>query len=194
MFVILTSLLRESKIATADCAILDDWNQVLIKRAVTSAQAIWWRPLEKSVVNEKISCDLQAIFKWWWELIPHQDTTSLPYERNRKLSCLSMGHWLWDRMWTKLCRWNGYVSYGLGADNEEEFSPSLSDRAPVTGIWNLAQSISDPRAEISGILVIVRRSSTTSTSTTYWFQYFCCFELLVFRFPRAQIFPLEVFT
>ena len=40
-------------------------------------------------------------------------------------------------------------------------SPSLPDRGP-TGIWNLAHSISDPRAAISGMLVMVRRSSSTS--------------------------------
>ena len=41
------------------------------------------------------------------------------------------------------------------------FSPSLPDRGPTqgwgpTGIWHLTHSISDPRAEISGILVMVR--------------------------------------
>jgi len=51
------------------------------------------------------------------------------------------------------------------------FSPSLPDQAP-TGIWNSVYSISDPRAEISGILVMVRRSSATSRSTTYWFKLF----------------------
>ena len=50
-------------------------------------------------------------------------------------------------------------------------SPSLPDRGP-TGIRNLAHSVSDPRAEISGILVMVRRSSSTSRDTTYWFLYF----------------------
>ena len=39
------------------------------------------------------------------------------------------------------------------------FSPSLTERGP-TGIWHLALSISDPRAEISGTLVMVRRSSS----------------------------------
>ena len=43
----------------------------------------------------------------------------------------------------------------------QHFSPSLPDRGP-TGIWNLAHSISDARAEISGILVMVRHSSATS--------------------------------
>ena len=52
------------------------------------------------------------------------------------------------------------------------FSPSIPDRGP-TGIWNLAHCISDPRAEISGILVMVRSFSATSRGTTYWFQYFC---------------------
>jgi len=60
---------------------------------------------------------------------------------------------------------------------DRHFSPSLPDRGPTqgrgpTGIWLLAHSISDPRAEISGILVMVRRSSTTSRSTTYWFPIF----------------------
>ena len=77
------------------------------------------------------------------------------------------------------------------------FSPSLPDRGP-TGIWNLAHSISDPRAEISGILVMVRRSSSTSRGTTYWFQYFCCFPVsLVFHlrmrmFPELNCWPREI--
>ena len=45
------------------------------------------------------------------------------------------------------------------------------------GICNLVHSISDPRAEISGTLVMVRRSSTKSRGTTYWFH---CFLLLCF--------------
>ena len=52
------------------------------------------------------------------------------------------------------------------------FSPSLPDRGPTQGIRHLAHSISDPRAEISGILVMVRRSSASSRGTTYWFQIF----------------------
>ena len=51
------------------------------------------------------------------------------------------------------------------------FCPSLPDRGP-TGIWNSAHSISDPRAEISGILVIARRSSATARGNTYWFKLF----------------------
>ena len=43
-------------------------------------------------------------------------------------------------------------------------------------IWSrgrhFSPSLSDPRAEISGILVTVRRSSATSRSTTYWFKLF----------------------
>ena len=68
------------------------------------------------------------------------------------------------------------------------FSPSLPDRGP-TGIWNSAHSISDPRAEISGILVMVRRSSATSRGTTYWFQYFCL--VLDISFAHAQVFRSE---
>ena len=68
------------------------------------------------------------------------------------------------------------------------FSPSLPDRGP-TGIWNLAHSISDPRAEISGILVMVRRSSSTSRGTTYWFQYFCCFPVSLVFHLRMRMFP-----
>ena len=45
-------------------------------------------------------------------------------------------------------------------------SPSLPDRGQ-TGIRHLAHSISDPRAEISRINVMVRRSSATFRSTTY---------------------------
>ena len=72
------------------------------------------------------------------------------------------------------------------------FSPSLPDRGPTqgrgpTGIWNFAHSISDPRAEISGILVIVRRSSATSRGTTYWFLCFlvsCAFRLRMRNFSK----------
>ena len=39
------------------------------------------------------------------------------------------------------------------------FSPSLTERGP-TGIWHLAHSIGDRPAEISGTLVMVRRSSS----------------------------------
>ena len=38
--------------------------------------------------------------------------------------------------------------------------------------------MSDPRAEISGILVMVRRSSATSRGTTYWFLYFCLSQVI----------------
>ena len=48
----------------------------------------------------------------------------------------------------------------------------------------LAHSISDPRAEISGILVMVRRSSTTSRGTTYWFHCFC--------FPMSRLSALRM--
>ena len=60
------------------------------------------------------------------------------------------------------------------------FSPSLSNWGP-TGIWNLAHSINDARAEISGILVMVRRSSATSRGTTYWVQFLCFTVCQVFR-------------
>ena len=53
-----------------------------------------------------------------------------------------------------------------------------------TGIWNLAHSISDPRAEISAILVMVCRSSTTSRGTTYWFHNFC--------FPMSRLSGLRM--
>ena len=65
-------------------------------------------------------------------------------------------------------------------------SPSLPDRGP-TGTWHLASSISHPRAEISGILVMVRRSSATSRGTAYWFQYFC-FPLFGHVVFRTQVF------
>ena len=74
------------------------------------------------------------------------------------------------------------------------FSPSLPDRGPTqgwepTGIWNLAHSISDPRTEISGILVMVRRSSAPSRGTTYWFQFFCMFSFVPpFSSTHAQFF------
>ena len=66
------------------------------------------------------------------------------------------------------------------------FSPSLPDRGP-TGIWHLAHSISDPRAEISGILVMVRRSSATFRGTTYWFQF------LLFSCPRYFVYACATF-
>ena len=73
------------------------------------------------------------------------------------------------------------------------FYPSLPDRGP-TGIRHLAHSISDPRAEMSAILVMVRRSSCTSRGTSYWLKYFFCFEFRVFGFALAQFFSTEMFT
>ena len=75
-------------------------------------------------------------------------------------------NWYHYRTWTELSWRKGSVSYGLGAD----ISLSLPNRGPaqgrrLTGIWNLAHSISDPRAKISGIFVMVRRSSTISRGT-----------------------------
>ena len=80
------------------------------------------------------------------------------------------------------------------------FSPSLPDRGPTqgrgpTGIWHLAHSISDPRAEISGILVMVRRSSSSSRGTTYWFQIFCfstsrVFRLRMCKFSERKCYPI----
>ena len=57
------------------------------------------------------------------------------------------------------------------------FSPSLPDRGPTQGrgptsIRHLAHSISDPWAEISGILVMVRRSSPASRGTGSSFLHF----------------------
>ena len=52
-----------------------------------------------------------------------------------------------------------------------QLPPSLLDRRS-TCIWNLAHAISNPRAEISGMLVMVRCSSTTSRGGSYWFPYF----------------------
>ena len=72
-------------------------------------------------------------------------------------------------------------------------SPSLPDRGP-TGIWNLAHSISDPRAEISGILVMVRRSNSTFRGSTYWFWLLLYFWVLGIWFALAQIFSSEVLT
>ena len=60
------------------------------------------------------------------------------------------------------------------------FSPSLPDRGLVSE--TAAHSISDPRAEISGLLVMVSRSSATSRGTTYWFQYFGFLVSQMFRF------------
>ena len=66
----------------------------------------------------------------------------------------------------------------------QRFSPSLPDRGPTqgrgpAGIRDLAHSISDPRAEISGKPVVVRRSSASSRATTYWFQFL--------HFPVSQV-------
>ena len=71
---------------------------------------------------------------------------------------------------------------------DRHFSPSLPVRGP-TGIWNSAHSISDPRAEISGILVTVRRSSATSRGTTYWFLIF--FAFFIFRLSVSRVFRLR---
>ena len=72
---------------------------------------------------------------------------------------------------------------------DRHFSSSLPDRGPTqgrgpTGISNLSHSISDPRAEISGILVMVRRSGATSRGTTYWFQFFFLDGGVAFLCPR----------
>ena len=80
-------------------------------------------------------------------------------------------NWSLCRVRTELGGWKGYVSNGLGADMS--LPPCLIGGRQVSETW--AHSISDPRAEISGILVMVRRSSATSRSTTYWFQFFRCF-------------------
>ena len=72
------------------------------------------------------------------------------------------------------------------------FSPSLptQGRGP-TGIWNLAHSISDPRAEISGILVMVRHSSAMSRGTTYWFLYFSLSCVWAFRWRMRTFTSLK---
>ena len=73
------------------------------------------------------------------------------------------------------------------------FSPSLPDRGPTqgrgpTGISHLAHSISNPRVEISGILVMVRRFSATSRGTTYWFQFFIFSSVPGISSAPAQVF------
>ena len=64
-------------------------------------------------------------------------------------------------MRTEFFGWEGCLIWSRG----RHFSLSLPDIGP-TGTWHLAHSVSDPRAEISGILVMVRRSSATSRCTT----------------------------
>ena len=71
----------------------------------------------------------------------------------------------------------GYVSYGLGA--AISLPPCLIGGHRLVSDTKL-HSISDPRVEISGVLVMVRRSSATSRSTTYWFHFFC--------FPVTRVF------
>ena len=61
---------------------------------------------------------------------------------------------------------------------------------------NLAQSMSDPRVEISGVLLMVRRSSATSRGTTYWFQFFPVSGHFVYAYTSFQLqlrkeFPTE---
>ena len=72
------------------------------------------------------------------------------------------------RIRTELGGCKGLVSYGLGADNS--LPPCQVGGRLVSE--TSAHSISDPRAEISGILVMVRRSSSMSRGTTYWFRFF----------------------
>ena len=70
------------------------------------------------------------------------------------------------------------------------FSPSLPDRG-LTSIWNIAHSVSDARAEISGILVMVRHSSTTSRGTSYWDPLFHFTLFQVFRLRMRVFFELQ---
>ena len=75
------------------------------------------------------------------------------------------------------------------------FSPSLPDRGS-TGIWSSAHSISDPRAEISGSIVMVRRSGAMSRGTTYWFMFFPVSLQLSMRMPTfsgTEILTINVF-
>ena len=94
------------------------------------------------------------------------------------------------KTWTELGGWKGFVSYGLGADIS--LPPCQVGGRLVSE--TAAHSISDPRAEILGILVTVRRSSSTSRGTIYWFQYFLlsCFSGI--SFAHAQFFRTEVHT
>ena len=78
-------------------------------------------------------------------------------------------------MRTELDWRKGYVSYGLGADIS---LPSCQIGGRLVSETYLAHSISDPRAEISGILVMVRRSSSASRGTTYWFLLFALWQSL----------------
>ena len=76
------------------------------------------------------------------------------------------------------------------------FPPSLPDRGPTqgrgpTGIRNLAHSISDPRAEISGILVMVRRSSPASRGTGSRFWLLLCFVCFPDPNPNSGIFSFQ---
>ena len=94
------------------------------------------------------------------------------------------------KTWTELCGWKGFVSYDLGADIS--LPPCQIGGRLV--YETAAHSISDPRAEISGTLVMVRYSSATSRGTTYWFQYFSFSCVPSISFVNAQVFRTRVLT
>ena len=72
-----------------------------------------------------------------------------------------------DRM--TCCKiWSGIVSYGLGADNS---LPHCHGIQMIAG-GQVAAGISDPWAEISGIIVMVRRSGDKSRGTATGFFFF----------------------
>ena len=66
------------------------------------------------------------------------------------------------------------------------FSPSLPDRGRLVS-ETAAHSTRNPRAEISGLLVMVRRSSASSRGTTYWFQYFGSVVSQIFRLRMRML-------
>ena len=79
--------------------------------------------------------------------------------------------------------WSGIVSYGLGADN----SLPNCNGIQMIARGQVAAGISDPWAEISGIIVMVRRSGNKSrgTATGFFFSVVCLlfFSLACFSFP-----------
>ena len=86
------------------------------------------------------------------------------------------------------------IDFGIGCKQSFASESDMPHVVKRPTFLSLPHSISDLRAEISWILVMVHRSSSTSRGTTYWFKYFCCFELRVFRFVCVQSFATEMFT
>ena len=97
--------------------------------------------------------------------------TSKPWSKSVCKSACVNGKYKLSRqaVWIPYGRnnWNSFIYIEI--DHSIGCEQSLVDERDLS---NKVYSISDPRAEISGILVMVRRFSPTCRGTTYWFQYF----------------------